>query len=40
MDINTPVDTAMGSAWVAGAFTWSIIASGVTVALKLLTWSA
>lgn len=40
MDINTPVDTEMGSAWVAGAFTWSIIASGVTVALKLLTWSA
>lgn len=22
MDINTPVDTEMGSAWVAGAFTW------------------
>lgn len=39
MDINTPVDTEMGSDWVAGAFTWGIIASGIAVALKLLTWS-
>lgn len=39
MDINTPVETEMGSAWVAGAFTWGIIASGISVALKLLTWS-
>jgi len=40
MNTVNPADMEMGSAWVAGAFTWSIIASGVTVALKLLTWSA
>lgn len=38
MDINAPVDVEMSSAWVAGVLTWGIIASGITVALKLLTW--
>ena len=39
MDINTPVDTEMGSAWIVGSFTWGIITSSIAVALKLLTWS-
>lgn len=39
MDTANPADMEMGGAWVVGAFTWGIIASGVTVALKLLTWS-
>jgi hypothetical protein len=39
MNTANPADVEMGSAWVAGILTWSIIASGVTVALKLLTWS-
>jgi hypothetical protein len=39
MNTANPTDVEMGSAWVAGVLTWGIIASGVTVALKLLTWS-
>lgn len=39
MGTNTPVETEMGSTWVAGAFTWGIITSGIAVAPKLLTWS-
>lgn len=39
MNTVNPADMEMVSAWVAGAFTWGIIASGIAVALKLLTWS-
>ena len=39
MNTANPADMEMGSAWVAGAFTWGIITAGVTVAIKLLTWS-
>lgn len=39
MNTANPADVEMGSAWVADVLTWGIITSGVTVALKLLTWS-
>ena len=39
MDTANPADMEMGSAWVASVLTWGIITAGVTVALKLLTWS-
>lgn len=39
MNTANPADMEMGSAWVAGAFTWGIITAGVTAAIKLLTWS-
>lgn len=39
MNTTNPADMEMGSAWVASVLTWGIIASGIAVALKLLTWS-